>query len=135
MRTLEVMGHFHMCFGPKNSLVHVIQVGPKPNEVCIDRYTTVPVGTGAGGSWESLSKGLWNVALAGTLSLLYCGLQSPALSAHLSSLSLPLLPLCVPPFSVLHNQQALLTLDLCSLCPLLGRLCLQTLVHYSLHIM
>lgn len=133
------MGHFHV-FWPLNSRVHVIQVGSKPTGVRINRYTTVPVGCWC--AWElgeprqrSLECGTcWN-----TLSLLYRGLQSPELSVHLSSQCLPVLHLCVTPpsfpFSIPHKHQNPFTLDQYIRCPLLGKLCLQILVHCRLPIM
>lgn len=99
-------------------------MGPQPDGVYINRCTTVPVGElgeprqrslECGTCWNTVPSSLW-----------------PALSAPLSSQSLSLLPLRVPPhshspFSILHNHQAPLTLGLCSLCPGLGKLCLQLL--------
>lgn len=124
-------------FWPQNSIIDVIQVGPPPNGVCINRCTTVPVGVlvreGAGRASAKVFE-MWHLLEPCPFFTLACIICPPQFSIPLSpALRVP--PHSHFPFSIPHSHQAPLTSGLCSLCPVLGKLCLQLLVHYSLHIM
>lgn len=121
---MYLMGHFSYMLWPQNSILSVIQVGPRLLGVCRNnRGQQCLWGAGEHKGWENLRKSLPSVTLAGTQGLPYCVLLGAALPAPFSS---QLLLSCsctwsssLLPFFCSHDHQAPSSLDLSSLCALL----------------